>query len=602
MQTAMRALFGFKSASGGSNGESDVVPDRTRVLREQTDLLIAQSGTGLITAVIAATLLGVPMLPHTGPWAFGAWWLTLVAGYVLRQRLMERAQAHGSLDQVLRITVIGAALLGLLITLPGPLYFPAADASERAFLSMFHLAWMTAAVTVLGVFPPSYKVYLTCSMLNMALGWWLSAINHPEVRNYAIVFTVALLPYWAVLTKFSDRVGRLIEESVNIRHDRERLVQRLQESLAETEAAQRARSRFLASASHDLLQPVHALLLLSGLSKDMADGPKRDEALRQLHTTAESIDSMFRGLLDLARYDAGTMVPQLTSMPVAHVLRSVQAAYQSRCAAKGVTLTVEASPGLYVHADPSMFDRIVRNLVDNAVKFTPSGTIAVRCMPSPAAFGAPGSTDTVMIEVRDSGVGIAEADLAHVQEAFYRGGSARQVDADGVGLGLANSTHMAELLHGHIKLESTPGQGTTVRLSLPAGVNPQDALPNAPTRRPLRYQRIVLIEDDRLARNATELWLRENGAQVVAAADAQSAIEQCLAQGMSGELAPQFLLSDYKLGATTGVQALRDLRDRFGPLPAAIISGEDLKADDLPPGVPLLAKPLRPEKLQALLC
>lgn len=593
MQSRMWALFARRGAEGDT-------ADRSRVLREQTDLLIAQSRTGQLTAMVAGTLLGVPMIQSMGVWPYVAWLTALVVGYELRQRLMERAQRHGSLDQVLRITVVGAAVLGFLITLPSLLYFPSADEANRAFLTMFHLAWMVAAATVLGVFPPSYKVYLVCSMSNVAMGWWLSAD-----RLDAAVFTAALLPYFAVLARFSDRVGSLIEESVNIRHERERLVQQLEVSLAETEAAQRARSRFLASASHDLLQPVHALMLLAGLSRDLRDGPRRDEALKQLHTTAESIDAMFRGLLDLARFDAGTMQPQLTSMPVAHVLRSVQAAYQSRCAEKGVTLTVESAPGVFVHADPAMFDRIVRNLVDNAVKFTPSGSITVRCrqQATPAGDGSAGG-EQVVIEVEDSGVGIAEADLAHVQEAFYRGSSAREVDADGVGLGLANSTHMAELLHGRITLDSQPGRGTTVRFTLPAGVNPQAALPAGSTRKPLRYRRIVLIEDDRIARQATELWLREHGATVVAAADARSAIEQCVAQGLSGEQgepAPDFVLADYKLVSSTGVEALRDLRDRFGSLPAAIVSGENLRAEDLPAGVPLLAKPLKPEQLLAVL-
>jgi signal transduction histidine kinase len=585
MQTGMRALFGLDVA--GST-KDDTAAVRSRVLREQTGLLIAQSRTGMLMAIVAASLLGVPMVTYGGIWAFATWWLAMAAGYLLRQRLMERAQAHGSLEQVLRITVVGAALLGLLITLPGPLYFGVANDSARAFLTMFHLAWMAAAVTVLGVFPPSYKVYLICSMSNIMLGWWLS----PASRTDTLLVSAALPPMWLVLAKFSDRVGRLIEESVNIRHERERLVQQLETALAETESAQRARSRFLASASHDLLQPVHALLLLSGLSRDLANSPRRDEVLRQLHTTAESIDSMFRGLLDLARHDAGTLQPQLASMPVAHVLRSVQAAYQARCAGKGVTLTVEAPPGVYVHADPALFDRIVRNLVDNAVKFTPAGNITVRCR----AEG-----DEVAIAVEDSGVGIAAADLAHVQEAFYRGSSAREVEADGVGLGLANGTLMAELLHGRIALRSEHGKGTCVTLTLPAGVSPQDALPASNQRRALRYQRIVLVEDDRNVRLATELWLREQGAQVIAAASADSAVEQCLARGMSGDNAPQFLLCDYRLGASTAVQALRVLRDRFGPLPAAIVSGEDIDPATLPPGVPLLAKPLRPEKLLALL-
>lgn len=575
MQATLRQLLGLVPHSGA---------DRSRVLREQTDLLIRQTRTGFLVAMIGGALLGVPMLLSIGPLTYFGWLGLLVVGYTLRQRLMERAQASGSLEQVLVITLVGSALIGLVITAPGPVFFPHVSADWRAFMTMVYLVWLATAVSVLGVFPPSYKVYLVGAMFNVALGWWLAADTLP-----AALVSAFLLPMWFVLTRVSDRVGRLMEESINIRHERELLVGRLQESLAETEAAQKARSRFLASASHDLLQPVHALLLLASLSRDLPEGPRREDVLKQLHTTAEAIDSMFRGLLDLARFDAGTLQPQLTTMPVAHVLRAVQAAYQARCADKGVLLTVATPPGIYVHADPAMFDRIVRNLVDNAVKFTPRGEIAVRCT----------SIDgLVTIEVQDSGVGIAEADLGHVQEAFYRGGSAREVDADGVGLGLANSTQMARLLHGDIHLDSVHGKGTSVRFTLPAGDNPITVAPGLAHRKELRFRRLVLVEDDRAARVATELWLQERGATVVAGADLQSVLAQCEARG----LVPEYLLCDFKLGdGANGVQTIAALRERFGPLPAALISGEQFAAGELPADIPLLAKPLRPERLEQLL-
>lgn len=581
MSISMRALFGVQGKPN-KNARDDLI--HSRVLREQTDLLIRQSRTGLITAILAASLMGVPMVQAAGWTFFLVWFAVLCAGYVIRQHLMERAQASGSLDDVVRITMVGGALLGLIITAPGPLSFPYSSDSTRAFLTMVHLVWASAAITVLGVFPPTYKVYLSCVIFNMALGWWLSAD-----ATQATIFTLASLPLWLVLTRFSDRVGQLVEDSVATRHDRELLVVRLQESLAETELAQRTRSRFLASASHDLLQPVHALLLLTSLSRDLAEGPRRDDVMRQLHLTAESIDAMFRGLLDLARFEAGTLQPQLTSMPVAHVLRSIQAAYQSRCTDKGVLLTVESPPGVFVHADPAMFDRIVRNLVDNAVKFTPRGSIAVRCIVH---------RDTVTINVQDTGVGIADAELGHVQEAFYRGSSAREVEADGVGLGLANGTQMATLLHGDIKLQSRIGEGTTASFTLPAGHDPQAAVQAVQVRKALRFKCIVLIEDDRAARLATEMWLQERGVIVVSGADVGSVINQCAARALT----PDFLLSDYKLlDGATGAQAIQVLRAKFGHVPAAVISGENITDGQLPADVPVLAKPLRPERLDDLL-
>ena len=581
MGISMRALFG---AQGKANNNALDELVRSRVLREQTDLLIKQSGTGFVTAVAAAALIGILMAQSTGWMSVAPWFVAVTAGYVIRQRLMERAQARGSLLDVVRITMIGGAVLGLIITAPAPIFYPSIDDASRAFLTMVHLTWATAAITVLGVFPPTYKVYLTCVMVNLSLGWWLS-----DDTRFAFIYTLLALPLWLVLTRFSNRVGQLIEESVAIRHEREVMVGQLQEALVQTEIAQRTRSRFLASASHDLLQPVHALLLLTSLSRDMPAGPRRDDVLRQLHVTAESIDAMFRGLLDLARFEAGTMQPQLTSMPVAHVLRAIQGAYQSRCAAKGVMFTMELPPGVFVHADPAMFDRIVRNLVDNAVKFTPRGSIIVRCWQH---------DHSVSIAVCDTGVGIAPFELDQVQEAFFRGSSANEVEADGVGLGLANGTQMATLLHGSVVLQSQQGVGTTATFTLPAGHNPQTEAIAPLARKPMRYKCIALVEDDRTARLATEMWLQERGVKVVAAADVASVIALCEAH----HWVPDFVLSDFKLlDGATGTQAIRALRARFGPLPAAIVSGENLNESQVPANVPVLAKPLRPERLDALL-
>lgn len=559
-------------------------PERTRVLTEQTRLLVRQSRTGTITAVLGGLLLGVPLVPAAGWPAFLAWFAVLCIGYALRQALLERAQASGSLDRVLRIALVGSALLGLVLTSPAPLFFSAASAEARALLTMILLAWVTAAAAVLGVFPPSYKVYSAVALLNIALGWWLSA----SIGEAALV-SVIMLPLWLLLSRFAERVGRLIEESVNIRHEREVLVKRLEAALAETEAAQSARSRFLAAASHDLLQPVHALLLLSGLSRDLPDGPRRSHVLTQIHTVAESIESMFRGLLDLARFDAGTLQPHVQAVAVEPVLQSLRAAYEARCADKGLALEVDSAGTTCVRADPSMFARILRNLVDNAVKFTPRGSVSVHCR----ADG-----ERVTVEVRDTGVGISSADLPHVRDAFFRGSGAREVEADGVGLGLATSAQMVELLGGTIEIESRPGQGTCVRLGLPA------AAPAAPARsaeaalKPLRYRCIALVEDDRNARDATVLWLQERGCQVLAGADADSVLRQCEQQAAT----PGFIIADYQLGdAGNGLDAIRRLRERFGALPAAVVSGEPLGAGVLPPDIPLLPKPLHPEALKQLL-
>ena len=165
-------------------------------------------------------------------------------------------------------------------------------------------------------------------------------------------------------------------------------------------------------------------------------------------------------------------------------------------------------------------------------------------------------------------------------------------------LGLAHGTQMAALLHGSIVLRSQQGVGTTATFTLPAGHSPQAEAIAPQARKPMRYKCIALVEDDRTARLATEMWLQERGVNVVAAADVGSVIAQCEAR----QWVPDFVLSDYKLlDGATGMQAIRALRERFGPLPAAIVSGETLNENQVPANVPVLAKPLRPERLDALL-
>lgn len=567
--------------------DEDQERQRDSVIQAQAELLVRQTRTGTAGAILTALLLA-SVLSTSGN-LFWEWWIwagAVIVCFQARDILVRAYQRRNpAARQLLEFTGYVSASLAVIITLPAPLMFPSISPVDRGVFFGVAVGWYSVAGLVNGIHPPTYRLYLAICMFNLGLGWWRCM---PPWQAAALTFMSAAGSY--ILVQFSRRLTVFLVESVNMRDENRRLVQQLEAALANTEEAQRARSRFLAAASHDLLQPVHALMLLCGLMQRVPI-EKRGEVVQRVQVTAEAIDAMFRGLLDQARIDAGTLSAQRMAVPLAPVCDAVHAAYENRCADGGLTLTTNCVGGLRAWADPALIDRVLRNLVDNAVKFTRAGSIRVTCT----------MQDTqAVLTVTDTGSGIDADDLSQVCAPFFRGREARDGGVEGLGLGLAITAHMVHLMQGTIAIESQRGRGTTVRVCL-------QAAPMAETPRPvggqgrveLRFKRIVLIEDDKRARDATEMWLTAHGADVVVSAGVDEALAGCEARGW---VPPDFILADFLLGDDSdGLQGIATLRAALGWCPAALVSGENLAPSFLPGDVSFLSKPLRAERLEALL-
>lgn len=559
---------------------------RQRLLREKADLLVRQTRSGAVGALVStAAFSGI--LSTRVPWHLVVVWAGLmVLGYVLRDVIIHRvARATSHPERVIAVSLVSSAVLGFFNTLPAPLFFPQLEPSMRALFTGVLVGWVSVAVQVVGMQPRIYMLYLLVSFGNLAAGWFLA-----ESRDAAWGLTAIMVVAGLILIRFSLRLSELFEESILIRHEKGRLVFQLERALAETESAQRTRLRFLAAASHDLLQPVHALMLLSGLLQN-AEPERQPELGARIRMTAESVEAMFRGILELARMDAGTLHAQRRVVALAPICHAVQAAYEARCHDRDLKLHVACPDNLAAWGDPALLDRVMRNLVDNAVKFTQTGSVAVTCS---------AHDHQVNILITDTGAGIEPDDLPQIYDPFYRGRSAREAEVDGLGLGLAITAHMVHLMGGTIAVDSVRGVGTTVRLQLSraAMVAPVLAARATRQRRTLRYRRVVLLEDDRLAREATLMWLIEYGAQVISAADVERALIDCRAR----RFAPDFILADFRLGVSdNGIESIKRLRAEFGTCPAAIVTGEEVPLDALPEDVTMLRKPLKPEQLEELL-
>lgn len=364
----------------------------------------------------------------------------------------------------------------------------------------------------------------------------------------------------------------------------------------QAEAASRAKSRFLAAASHDLRQPMHALSLFAATLVERLRYPEVRAIADQMQASIIALTSLFDSLLDISKLDAGAVQPRVVSFRLQDLLDNVRRDFTGKAVHKGIRLQV-AQSSLVVRSDPLLLERIVRNLAANAVNYTNQGGVVI---------GARRRGKLVRIEVWDSGPGIPEEEQQRVFEEFYQIANPERDRSKGLGLGLAIVKRLAELLHHPIDVRSKPGRGACFAVTVPRGVLRQkeatETTASAPEFLRASGERlVVLIEDERIIREATQTLLSDWGCKVIASATAEEAV----ARLTSLDRTPDLVIADYRLaGGKTGIEAIHYIQQAVGvAVPAVLITG-DAAADHLKQarehGYPVLHKPVPPAKLRAL--
>ncbi|WP_207462853.1 PAS domain S-box protein [Azospirillum sp. SYSU D00513] len=362
------------------------------------------------------------------------------------------------------------------------------------------------------------------------------------------------------------------------------------------EEASRSKTRFLAAASHDLRQPVQsALLFLDGVAAHVRDEVGRS-ALKGLDSSLDALKWMLDGLLDVSRLDAGIVTTQVKTVSVAEVLTQAAHAFAPMAAAKGLRLQVRPCD-VQVRSDPVLLGRILRNLLENAVRYTEKGDIALLC----AERG-----DHLTIQVQDTGIGIPPDQLDRIFEEFYQVGNSERDRSQGLGLGLAIVKRLADLLDHPIEVQSTPGSGTvfTIRVPHVAAEKTDQPLsePPDPSSRAEQQPFAVIIDDDAFVLLALQTIVKRWGFQVLAAGATDDAVERLRQEGRR----PDVLLVDYRLReGRVGTEAVKRIREMFGSdVPAAIITGEigpEPQRDAADLRLSLMQKPVMPCELTAVL-
>jgi two-component system, sensor histidine kinase len=366
----------------------------------------------------------------------------------------------------------------------------------------------------------------------------------------------------------------------------------LRERTEEAERANLAKSRFLAAASHDLRQPMHALgLFIADLSRKEHSEDTR-QLIERIAASAEAMENLLDSLLDISKLDAGVVSSNPRPFALGPLFERIGNDYDHAAKERGLRLRVRPTK-LWALSDPLLFERILINLVSNALRYTPSGSIMV---------SARKRGDHVLVEVRDSGLGIAQENQASIFLEFVQLDNPARDRSKGLGLGLAIVRRLADLLYHPITLRSAPGRGSVFGVMAPGAPAESNPEPLINTELNFLGRIVAVVDDDTLAQESLVGLLRAWGCFVVAS----DSLEGLLESLEELEVEPEVVVSDFRLpGEHTGLDIIAKLRERFRhDLPALLLSGDtgpETLRQATSQNVPLLHKPVRPSKLRAAL-
>ena len=570
-----------------------------RARADQVATLYGQWHRTTLSMAFGAALLCVVLWRQTEPVALALWVAAILVNQgwrgLLASRYRRRAPPPDAAARWGTYWSFGSAMAGTLWGIAAVGMFPA-SAAHQALLIVCLFGVVLGGLNLTAVYKPAfYGFVLTALVPLIARVAW----ENDEVHFFTAGVMLVVLAF--VLT-YGHHLNDLLTQSLAMRYENRDLIDALTEESAAAERARtaaetanRAKSQFLAAASHDLRQPLHAMGLfaaaLAGRVHDSGVAP----LVQSIHASVEALEGLFSQLLDLSRLDAGALHPEIAPTPLAPVLARLARDLTPQATAAGLVLRVCPSSAV-VLTDPVLLERILRNFASNALRYTREGGIVI---------GARHRGSAVRLDVVDTGIGIAMADQGRIFDEFVQldgtaGGIRR---GHGMGLGLNIVRRLASLLGHRLELASCPGRGSrfsilvprasTYRvrapLPLPAATSPVALAQGAAA---LHGRRVVVIDDDVAVLSAMDALLRGWGATVVTAGDARTALA---ALGTAG--APDLLVVDLRLrDGASGLEAVALLRRALRvDVPVLVVSGDlsdAASAEVDATGATLLHKPL----------
>ncbi|MBI3229139.1 MAG: hybrid sensor histidine kinase/response regulator [Burkholderiales bacterium] len=570
----------------------------------QAKLLARQVQRSPIFVLIVASVVVYAIFPYTKPWiAFS--WLALVASGLLARlfyaRWVTRQNSQESARRIMRNLTWFAFFNGCAIGISAPLFFfnSGMQDADRAVVALVLVGISAGGISTSAAYPPVFAAYILPALLPTVFSWAILG----QVQHVMLCFLTFL--FIVILYSFVHENHKLLGESFGIRFEHEKLVRELESKQEEllramehaerakerAEEAGQAKARVLAAASHDLRQPLHALSLYSAVLSQRPEPQTLNEVSCQIDLSVRALSALLNALLDISRLDAGVYQIEQSSFNVHEILQRITQEFEPLARRKGLALLLDSRP-VFTYSDPVVLERIARNLIDNALKYTERGAVLV-------ALNVEG--DRIVISVRDTGKGIPPSEQVRVFEEFYQLDNPSRDREMGLGLGLSIVKRLAELVRSGITLTSVVGEGSCFSWHVPlerrgvpevTGEDFDDGKAFSMTQR----LQILVIEDEAAIRHGMGLLLGAWGMEAHGCAALPAA------QEIMQTYAIDLIIADLRLeDGADGLSVVNTLRKQNKSVPVLLISGETDPAklrDVAASGFPLMNKPIQPEALR----
>lgn len=543
----------------------------------------------------------LPLVVVLGMWGWvdhrllGVWLLAAVSVPVLRFALVHAyfadASPEGASARRWAQRIAWTALWdGVVWGAAGVLFFLPDSVPHQVLMVTMVVGIPAGSVFVTSYWPQVQYAFAIPAVGLMALK--LMSVGSPAWLGLGIGMWV----YLVILYQIMRRAHRAALDAILLRFENLDLIEQLREQKEAAEQANIAKSKFLAAASHDLRQPLHALTLFTTALQERGSRSTDQGIVESIRRCVSALDDLFQSLLDISRLDAGIVEASPAHFKLRPLIERLAHEYAPQASARKVRLDWECAD-LVAYSDPALVERIMLNLLSNAIRYTDNGRIKIDVTPV---------RDSIAIGVTDTGVGIPYDKQEEVFHEFVQLQNPERDRTKGLGLGLAIVRRLANLLGCRVELRSRPGEGSRFIFEIPVG--DEQALAQSPSQsrfaltNHLAGKTIIVIEDEAEVREGTRVLLEGWGCSVIAAEELTGALAQLEETGDY----PDIVIADYRLReGVTGAEVIERLQAIYGAsLPGLIITGDtapERLQEAQASGYQLMHKPVQPAKLRTLL-
>ena len=551
----------FKAALAHNN----VLLDK-RILREQAESLLSTGLAASLGGFVTALGFWLIFYYQTRQPGVLVWALLVHATQAVRfignLRYGNTPPAERDPERAARWYSRALMVNGIAWGLAPWLFFPAGNLPLTALMMLLLLGVSLCSMASLAPYRPALFRFIVPVLTGLATALlWQRDTTH-------LFLAICMLTYLLVNLRFGLQQNRLLTEALRARYEKEDLAQRLAGQVRMAELASLEKTRFFASASHDLRQPLHSLGLFGATILSRLKGTHDEPLARNMMHCVEALETSFSSMLDVSKLDAGVVEVRPQPVALADVFRRLQASLSGQAEAAGLALRFKPG-GKWVRADAALLERLLGNLVHNALKFTQHGGVAV--VARTRAHG-------LSVEVWDSGRGIDAREVPRIFDEFYQVGNLDRDRARGLGMGLAIVRRIARLMDVEVEVQSQPGRGTVFKVFLPISAPGTDtrafgvSLGNLWALPLISHLHVLVVDDEETVRSSTAEALRMYGLQVEVADGLQQARE--VAERLGDGL--EALITDFRLrNNEDGIQVAVELRALLGRhLPVLLVTGD----------------------------